>query len=47
MWDSDFPHPEWTWPRSREVLGELLEDVPDDEVARMTHGHAARVFGFD
>ena len=47
MWGSDFPHTESTWPRSREVLGELLEDVPADEVARMTHGNAARVFGFD
>ena len=47
MWGSDFPHTESTWPRSREVLGELLGDVPDDEAARMTHGNAARVFGFD
>ena len=47
MWGSDFPHTESTWPRSREVLGELLEDVPDDEAARMTHRNAARVFGFD
>ena len=47
MWGSDFPHTESTWPRSREVLAKLLEDVPDDEVARMTYGNAARVFGFD
>ena len=47
LWGSDFPHTESTCPRSREVLGELLAEVPDDEVAKMTHGNAERIFGFD
>ena len=47
LWGSDFPHTESTWPHSREVLSELLSEVPDQEIALMTHGNAARIFGFD
>ena len=47
LWGSDFPHTESTWPRSREVLSELLADVPEEEVAQMTHANAARIFRFE
>ena len=28
MWGSDYPHTESTFPRSREILAEILEGVP-------------------
>jgi predicted TIM-barrel fold metal-dependent hydrolase len=31
MWGSDFPHHDSTFPRSRQVLDEIFEDIPDDE----------------
>ena len=47
VWGSDYPHPEGTWPRSRESLAAQMAGVPDDEVRRMAGGTAARIFGFD
>jgi predicted TIM-barrel fold metal-dependent hydrolase len=46
MWGSDYPHPESTFPRSREILERVLADVPDDERARMVCGNAAKLYGF-
>jgi predicted TIM-barrel fold metal-dependent hydrolase len=46
-WECDYPHSDTTWPRSPEVLAGYLDDVPDDEVAKITHQNAARVFQFD
>ena len=47
MWGSDYPHSESTFPRSREILAEILADVPADEQARIVGGNTARVYGFD
>ena len=46
LWGSDYPHPEGTWPRSREYVDEQLKDVSDDERHAMAGGTAARLFGF-
>jgi len=46
VWGSDYPHPEGTWPRSREALAQQLAGVPEDEVAQLVGGTAARLFGF-
>ena len=46
MWGSDYPHTESTFPRSREVLAEVLEGVPEDEVARIVAGNAAELYHF-
>ena len=47
MWGSDYPHSESTFPRSREVLSEILEGVPVPEQASIVGGAAASVYGFD
>jgi predicted TIM-barrel fold metal-dependent hydrolase len=47
MWGNDYPHPESTYPRSHDVLRELLRDLTPDEAAAITGGSAAAVFGFD
>jgi predicted TIM-barrel fold metal-dependent hydrolase len=47
MWGSDYPHSESTFPRSREVLDEILQGVPDDERAKVVGLNTARWYDFD
>jgi predicted TIM-barrel fold metal-dependent hydrolase len=44
-WASDYPHREGTFPHSREVLAEMLKDVPPEECAPILAGNAARLYG--
>jgi predicted TIM-barrel fold metal-dependent hydrolase len=46
-WECDFPHSDSTWPHAAETLGIYLDGVPDDEVAKITHDNALRLFSFD
>jgi hypothetical protein len=45
MVESDYPHADSSWPDTQAVLGAALAGVPDAEVAAMTHGNAAGLFG--
>lgn len=47
MWANDFPHPEGTWPHTREWLRKTFHDIPIDETRRMVGLAAAEVFNFD
>ena len=47
MWGSDYPHDEGTAPYSREGLRIAYAGLSRHEVAAMTGGNAARVYGFD
>lgn len=47
MWGSDYPHDEGTYPHTREGLRAAYAGLPREEVAAMTGGNAARVYGFD
>lgn len=47
MWGSDYPHTESTFPRSREIVAEILADVPEDEQLLIVRDNAARLYGFD
>lgn len=47
LWGNDFPHPEGTWPHTREFLRDAFWDIPRDETARMLGLSAAEVYGFD
>ena len=47
MWGSDYPHPEGSWPITREQMLETFQGLPDGEIAAMLGGNAARVYGFD
>ena len=47
MWGSDYPHLEGTAPFSKEAIQMTFADVPEDEVAAMLGGNAARIYGFD
>ena len=47
MWGTDYPHPEGTWPVTRDQMVESFHGVPEAELAAMLGGNAARVYGFD
>ena len=47
LWGSDYPHQESTFPRSREILGEILADCTEDEKARIVGANAARIYHLD
>ena len=47
LWGSDYPHTESTYPRSREITGAILEDVPAAEQDLILRDNAAKLYGFD
>jgi predicted TIM-barrel fold metal-dependent hydrolase len=47
LWGNDFPHPEGTWPHTRDRIRESFFDVPEDEATRMLGANAAAVYRFD
>jgi predicted TIM-barrel fold metal-dependent hydrolase len=46
MWGSDYPHTESTFPRSRQVLDEILGGVPPGEAELVVAGNAAKLYSF-
>ena len=44
QWGSDYPHIESTFPRSREILDDILLDCTEEEKAKIAGGNAARVY---
>jgi predicted TIM-barrel fold metal-dependent hydrolase len=46
LWGSDYPHTESTWPESQRVVREIFEDVPEEDLRKITYLNTARVFGF-
>jgi predicted TIM-barrel fold metal-dependent hydrolase len=47
MWGNDFPHPEGTWPYTREFLKERFHDMPVDETAQILGLNQVDFYGFD
>ncbi|MFD0690682.1 amidohydrolase family protein [Actinomadura fibrosa] len=47
MWGSDYPHPEGSWPNTRQWLADRFRDVPQEDVRRILGLTAAGVYGFD
>ena len=45
LWGSDYPHPDSTFPRSQQILREILADCTEDEKAKIVGGNAARIYG--
>jgi len=46
MWGSDFPHPDGTWPDSREILRPQLENVASADRRKILFENAARLYRF-
>ena len=44
QWGSDYPHAESTFPRSREILENILADCTEEEKAKISGGNAARIY---
>jgi hypothetical protein len=47
LWGNDFPHPEGTWPHTRQSIRDVFHDVPQQETAQMLGLTAAEVYRFD
>ena len=47
QWGSDYPHPESTFPRTRQILAEVLADCTEEEKAKIAGGNASRVYHLD
>jgi len=47
MWGSDYPHPEGTWPVTRQMMVDVFRGIPDREIEAMLGGNAADFYGFD
>lgn len=47
MWGSDYPHPEGTWPHTKEQMQEAFMDFPEDEIAKILGENAIEFYGFD
>jgi predicted TIM-barrel fold metal-dependent hydrolase len=45
LWGSDYPHQESTFPKSREIIDEILSDCTDEEKTKIVGGNAATVYG--
>ncbi|MFN2538049.1 MAG: amidohydrolase family protein [Mycobacteriales bacterium] len=44
MWECDYPHCDTTWPNSQKDVDQLMTGIPEDEVAKMTHQNAEKLF---
>jgi predicted TIM-barrel fold metal-dependent hydrolase len=44
LFESDYPHGDGTWPDTQKVIEEVLGDLPVDEIRKITHENAARVY---
>lgn len=48
-WEADYPHSDSMWPGAPEELWDVLSanNVPDDDINKMTHRNAMRWYSFD
>ncbi|HEV8297505.1 MAG TPA: amidohydrolase family protein, partial [Acidimicrobiales bacterium] len=47
MWGNDFPHPEGTWPHTRDFLRKTFWDISKEDTAAILGRNAADFYGFD
>ena len=46
-YECDYPHSDSLWPQSPEHLMRNLEGIPDDDINKITHRNAMRIYSFD
>jgi predicted TIM-barrel fold metal-dependent hydrolase len=44
LWGSDYPHVESTFPRTQQILGEILAECTEEEKVKIAGGNAARIY---
>jgi predicted TIM-barrel fold metal-dependent hydrolase len=47
MWGSDYPHPEGTWPATRQKMYDAFVGIPEDDVALLLGENAIRFYDLD
>ena len=47
LWGSDYPHAESTFPKSREILEDILSDCSEEDKAKIVGGNCARIYNLD
>lgn len=47
MWGSDYPHPEGSWPVTRQQQCDTMQGIPEDEVEAMLGGNAIEFYNLD
>ena len=47
LWGNDFPHDEGTYPRSREIVQKMCQDLSLEDAASVVGGTAVEIFKFD
>ena len=47
MWASDYPHPDSTWPFSRETVERETAHLSPEMKQKITHDNAAALYGLD
>ena len=47
LFGSDYPHRESTWPRSRQILSDVLSDCTDEEKHKIGYLNAAQLYDFN
>jgi predicted TIM-barrel fold metal-dependent hydrolase len=47
MFETDYPHSDTTFPRSREIAAELFKEVPADETRKIVRDNAIRFFDLE
>ena len=45
--ETDYPHTDSTWPDTLQVAEEMMQDLTDEEVYKITRGNAIRMLGLD
>ena len=47
LWGGDYPHQESTFPRSRQIIEEILADCTEEEKGLIAGGNSARIYGLN
>jgi predicted TIM-barrel fold metal-dependent hydrolase len=47
MWGTDFPHPEGSWPETREKMKRYLTGIPEAELTQLLGSNALECYGLD
>ena len=43
MWSNDYPHPNSSWPHSRDIIERDLSHLPEDVLAKLVREHLPAV----